>query len=492
MSANVLQFSLGMATGNFISALGAAEGKVKGFIGGLVGMGAIIAGVEKAFEKGAGLWELHERTGESTEDLYRLQKGFKAVGLQADDVRPAIFYMQRALGGVNEMGQDTSSIFHQLGLNMGRLKNTGAAAAMNTILGKIGQLNKNDAVKASASIFGRQEAGNMLVAARSMTEFQKAVRDSGPEAAVFAKIAKTFHEIEILATSVKDKFGNLFVGVAEGIAPLLKQGLEWLKKMEGGLLKFGQSVGHLFAGVAEAFKEGKMTELLELSFAAGVEFLVNLVTGTLGSGDFWVGIFEQMVGGFITQWAVILKVVTNIGTLLAAAFDYAFQKLYEGIGHIPKLGKMLGLEGYKGGTFAENYANRKKEGEGGQSVLNDMMGKGIGLSVDGAGKIKDSVAGAFANSGGQAQDKLKGFFAGLVSRAPKIIKGADKGGEGDEKLDKGAKYKSESTQLEKMGFVMGGASNPLKRSEDLLSIIAKNTARGGSPGGYTEDTDHPV
>ena len=467
MSANVLQFSLGMATGGFISAIGHAQGKVNALIGSFASMGAMVAGVEKAFERGAGLEKLHKQTGESVEDLYRLQKGFTAVGLDAEDVRPAISFMQRALGGVSEMGQDTSSMFHKLGLNMAQLKNTGAANAMNTILTSIGKLNKNDAAKASAGIFGRQEAGNMLVAARSMTEFQRAIAESGPEAAVFGKVAKTFEEIERLVTSIKGKFGNLFVGVAAGLAPALKKGLEWLKSMESGFLEFGQNVGKTISALMQAFSEGSLSEVIGLALKTGFEI----------GCSFLPGLFEKL-------GAMLLKVFETPLVYLQAGMEYIITNL---IATLPKsVQKAMGFEGAKHTTFAESLAGAKETGP----RFNLGTGEfGIGdVNADADQRLSDAKS-----KMGATAAPLMAMLKGLYERAPKLDSDKTPPPPKD-KLDRsgGSQYKSESTQLEKMGFVMGGAANPMKRSEDLLGqILGAIKDKPNDPVGAGEP-NHPV
>ncbi len=466
-----------MATSQFISALGTAQGKVLGFIGGMASLGGIVDGVQKQIEKGAALEVMHKRTDASVGDLVRLQAGFKAVGLSADDVSPSVSFMQRALGGVNEMGESTKDIFYRLGLDLGNLKHTGAAEAMQTILSKLNGLNQNDAAKAASSIFGRMGGGNLLVAARSMDDFQKAMAGAAEKAAEMERVAATFHKISVLLVAVKDGVGNLFLGLAEGIAPWLKIALEGIKKMEASFLRIGRFAGQIFSGVAEAFKEGKITELIQLSLAAGIEFGINLVTGTLGSSSFWKGIWDVMMGNFVTTFTGMLLLVASIGTVLIAAFDTAFQKLYEWIGKTPKLGAALGLDNYKGKSFGENFQNRKKEGAEGQSVINDLMTSGISQYLNGFKEIGTAVAGA-NKGGGPAQSALANFFNGLVARAPGLTQ--EPAGDGTKKTELPTmeqKYKPDHTSFEKMGFVMGGGGNPMKRSEDLLGQIL-GTLRG--------------
>jgi hypothetical protein len=177
-----------------------------------------------------------------------------------------------------------------------------------------------------------------------------------------------------------------------------------------------------------------------------------------------------------------------------AAFDTAFQKLYEWIGKTPKLGKMLGLDGFKASSFNENFAARKKQGAEGMGVVDDMMKYGTGMEIAGFKKLAGSVKDALKNAGGPQQTALENFFSGLTKRAPKLSpESGSKGGPVDEDLMNQEKhYKPEFTSLEKMGFVMGGANNPMldyakrtasaaERSLAFLGQIARGSTGDGPP-----------
>ena len=166
-----LEFSLGLATGGFLRAIEEASTSVKGFVGGLLGIEAITEHVKQAIEKGAGLEALHKRTGESVSSLYELQEGFKAAGLSGDDVAGTLMHMQRAIGGVNEMGERTPDIFRRLGLNIETLQQENAPQQINQIFSALRQLTTTGAASAATSIFGRMDASNILQIVNSTKEF---------------------------------------------------------------------------------------------------------------------------------------------------------------------------------------------------------------------------------------------------------------------------------------------------------------------------------
>ena len=194
-----MQFTLGLATGQFTSALESATGKVSGFgskllamtgvgaaigagFAGLKGMANVVEGVMGAIERGGELAHLSKRTGESVSSLYMLQRGLKAVGLEAGNAGPMISMMQRSLGGVNEEGVPTAHVFNQLGLNIETLKKMDAPSAMQLIAKSMGKLDNASGMAAASKIFGRGFGGNFMQLARSGDEFGEALKKSAKAA----------------------------------------------------------------------------------------------------------------------------------------------------------------------------------------------------------------------------------------------------------------------------------------------------------------------
>src|ERR1039458_5169880 len=121
---NKLEFSLGLMTGGFLSNIAGAESKVMGFIGSMVSLGSVTEGVMHAIETGTALEHLHKRTGESVGSLVKLQSGFKAAGLSAEDVGPTLFFLQKSLGGINEFGEGTALTFNRMDRKSTRLNSS--------------------------------------------------------------------------------------------------------------------------------------------------------------------------------------------------------------------------------------------------------------------------------------------------------------------------------------------------------------------------------
>ena len=128
--AGSLDYSLGLATTNFLGGINIARGALAGFIGFATGAGGLIAGVMSQISKGAGLKDLSARTGESVRDLYSLQNAFDIVGVQAANLPTILFTVQKALGGISEGGEPTDVAFRKIGLSMTELKKLDAPALL--------------------------------------------------------------------------------------------------------------------------------------------------------------------------------------------------------------------------------------------------------------------------------------------------------------------------------------------------------------------------
>jgi hypothetical protein len=459
MNSGVLQFSLGMATSQFIGAIGKASNVVMGLIGTFVSFGAITDGIMDSIGKGAALENLHRRTGAAVSDIYQLEQGFKAAGLSGDDVSGTLFNMEKSLGGVNEMGESTPDIFRKMGLSIQELKKQNAPQQINSIITALGKLGTSDAANAASGIFGRMNAGNIIQLSHSTKDFGAAMADAAEEAQNWQRIAPLFNDVSSAMAKIKEIGEGFFAGIAEGIAPALEAGLKWLESFKSGITAIGQGIGKIFTGITEAFREGKIGELLNLTFAASVEFLTNMIINTLGSGSFWSGIFNVMVGSFVTAFAKVLEILASIGQVLTASLDTAFQKFYEAIGKT-KIGAALGISGYKAETFSQNLDDEKKRDAGGMEAVKAIEGMGQSFFGLGAKELNQVIKTSLANSGGAEQDKLKNFWTGLMAKVPALAKSADTTPGGGDLSTEKYTYKPDFTAFEKMGFVSGGASNP--------------------------------
>lgn len=291
-----LGFTLGLASGNFLATAAKAEGAVGSLIskamalpglgvviGGLVGsvssLNSVVENTFAQFEKGAGLAALSKQTGESVANLFSLEKGFKAVHLSADMVGPALFQMQKALGGFSEFGEPTKDLFASMGLSVEALKTVGATDQIQQITRALAGLSQEEAAMASSKIFGRSAGREMLQLGRGGAEFANAVKAAAPQAEIMAKNALAFERIEASLARAKSRTQGLFLGLAEGAAPGIQAALDAINKID--LTGLGQKLGHVFAGLGEAFAQNQFGEIFELSMKAGIVGSANFLAGSV-------------------------------------------------------------------------------------------------------------------------------------------------------------------------------------------------------------------
>jgi hypothetical protein len=424
---NELKFSLGLLTGSFLTNLTTADAKVRHFIGGMLSLGAVTHGVMKAMETGAELHHLHMRTGESVGDLVKLQAGFKAAGLAADDVGPALWIMEKSLGGINEFGQGTATTFQRLGLSITKLKAMGGAQAMAAILNSLKGLNQSDAVKAASVIFGRMQAGNMLQLARSSGEFAEGMEKAAAKAAIFQENSASFAKIMIMMDQIKAKGMVLFAGIASGLAPAMLKIEELLNGID--LSGIGKELGKYLTAIVQAFSEGSLSllisETLRVGFDGGIATLPAM--------------FERLGG-------ILLNVFKTPLTYLAAGIAWVLERAALFASRIPGVGKALFPSGL-GDAPAESFDTIRKNisGEGYyDKLVSDADEDSAKRMTEALSKLKDIGA------------PLRSMIDSLVSRARKDLPKAEDITKGGAANLPNTGYKPEFTQLEKMGFVMSG------------------------------------
>jgi hypothetical protein len=452
MSAGVLQFSLGLTTGGFLGALDKTLGKVAAFTGGLTAMAQPLIA---AIERGGELNDLSARTGESVDSLYRLQEAFKVVGISTEALPGMINRFNKSLSGVGEMGENTKEAFAALGLSVDDLKKLDAPGQIGAVVKQLGKLDKTSAMDVASRIFGREGAGNIMQISRDAAAFNQTMKDSAREAAVFKRNAEAFDKLGDTITRVKGQLSGMFAGIAEGVVPAIQMIADALSKID--LVSIGQEIGKVLTAFTQAFREGTLIDLIAEVIKTGLK---------IG----WGSLFTIVPAIFAKIGYALLKVFETPLLYFQSGLEWAIQKAMQGIGKIPGIGKATGLSGFQAEDFGSIYAQRKEEG----------LKFNVGFGEFGMSDIKDSsnqfMAEGLRNIKAISQP-LMSMFDGLVSRAPKGEQARKREKPGSEPPLLDQKYKFESTAFEKMGFVMGGQGNPMKRTEDLLQLIVRNTAK---------------
>jgi hypothetical protein len=429
----VLSFALGLQAGGFLGPLGQASGAMKGFIASALGFSGAMAGIVAAVNEGAALEHLHRRTGEGVADLYELQKGFKAAGLEAEDVSPTLFKMQQSLGGINEMGERTDDIFRRMGLDIRKLKGERGADALNDIMKALGRLNRSDAAMAASSIFGRGEGANMVQLSRSSAAFAEGMAHAAKDAQTFANNSKSFEKLSRTWDELKDKGMSFFAGIAAAAAPAVQEIVDDFGNMD--FSSAGSGIGDFVSTLVEAFKEGRLSEALGVALREGFELGLEGLRGLLP--EIVVMLNEALSDDLTTR-------VKRLGAanMLDQVKDPAVRKR---------------MASAVNGMISAD----EEHGNDVMTAMHEIADENFKAAL---GKMKETLG--------------ENFKYWSQFQIPKKAASADEPGEkpGTATAELNAHYGTSSmfTSLEKMGFVTKGLNNPLANDG---RTTAQNTGR---------------
>lgn len=259
------------AVGRLGRAMGSLAAKLSA-IGAPLSAGALAAGLKDALELGGQLSDLSARVGAPVKDLVILRQAFEDNGLAADQVGPAINRMQKALSGVNEDGQPTNKMFERLGLNMEELAAMSPVGQFRAVGEAIARLaSPSERAAAAMAIFGKS-GGELLTLFRDPRAFELAATAVGNQADILARDAEAFDRVSDVISQWKTKLEGFFVGVADSLLPLLSQIAEIFSRLDlaGMGQRFGQGLKEGIQVLVNAFKEGRLGDLLGLALRTGI------------------------------------------------------------------------------------------------------------------------------------------------------------------------------------------------------------------------------
>ena len=495
----------------FVSNLAGAGNALKGFIGSVIGVGAITEGVFSAIEKGAALEHLSKRTTTAVGDLFQLQKGFKAAGVDSDSLGNTLFQMQKALGGVNEQGEDTKSIFYRMGLSVDDLKKMNAPEQINAILKSLDSLGTSEAAKAASSIFGRMNAQNIVQLTNSSEEFGAAMKAAANDAKNWERIAPLFEKVEKAMGKIKSIGSNLFAGVAEGFAPLLLRGIDYLEQWRDKISDIGKKIGEFGRAFAEAFREGRASEFISLAFEAGFDKAESY--GKIFITAFAAGLSEALSQGLIAAFKNTIKLIGSgyLDMGMAAYYSGQIALAKNRLNDFQEKGVPTGGFGehvsYRPATSSDiagaqkDVANwEQKLNQAGQNMAaangalaTDLRQNLISGITAGWAAAKQSWQAAGATPS-EAQKKFEALLASMLANAPGLPTSKNLNNKDGHGLDGINHYKPEFMQFEKMGFVMN--ANPTNHPEKETAENTRNMLHelryirsGGGMAGLSPWTD---
>jgi hypothetical protein len=409
----------GILSGVF-SGLGSVAKTLGISIGGVsVALGALDRffkiGIVSAIELGDEYNTLSKRTGASVGYLYDLGKILKDNGASATYGATAITHMQRALTGVNELGQPTADIFKQLNLNIKDLQNDTASASVEKIAKAILGL-KNPALQARAAteVFGK--AGSAMIAAFKDENFVKISQNTSAAGQSLEKNAENFSRISSKLRDSGSFFREFFIQLAGEVAPEI---LELFKMFQGGdtLSKFGKDLGASIKKGLDvligAFKTGNLLEMLKAvfdivsayaqdllgrAFVTASNILTKIFEGNVipvifgafvdmlsGLAEFISGIFLKGLKEPILFFKnafdnIIQEIVVNLAEgLVNALIPFSKELKVLGINVSEKLGVRKGLE-KSGLILSPEQISQKNEGNI-DAQISKATGKGTGISA---------------------------------------------------------------------------------------------------------------
>jgi hypothetical protein len=183
----------------------------------MAGLSAVFDGMKNALDMGGKFSDLSASTGASVSELVLLTKAFENNGLAADAVGPMIARFQKALGGLNEDGQSTTSVLEKLGINtlaLGRM----SVAAQFQELSRAFSAIEDPALRTrrAMELFGRSGA-QMLTLFRDPEAFSRAAAEIGSMGDVLEDNATKFDSMSDAITTIGQKMDQFFVGAMSAL-----------------------------------------------------------------------------------------------------------------------------------------------------------------------------------------------------------------------------------------------------------------------------------
>jgi hypothetical protein len=178
----------------------------------MAGLSAVFDGMKNALDMGGKFSDLSAATGASVSELVLLSKAFENNGLAADAVGPMIARFQKALAGLNEDGQSTTSVLEKLGINTLALGRMSVAAQFQELSRAFSAIeDPAERTRRAMELFGRSGA-QMLTLFRDPEAFSRAAAEIGSMGDVLEDNATKFDSMSDAITTLGQKMDQFFVG----------------------------------------------------------------------------------------------------------------------------------------------------------------------------------------------------------------------------------------------------------------------------------------
>ena len=310
-----------------------------------LGLESLKEAAESAIKLGAQLQHLHERTGGVVQDLVVLQRALKESGGSADEAGTFLQKMQKNIVDAAEQGGAAAKVFAQLGIDVKELATKNATDQFKILGQAIAEIeNPAKRTQASLAIFGKG-AGGVAGLFGDPGKLAEIIQYEQRFGEVMGRNSELFDQIEIAFQRAGEQGKRFMVGVLDQIAPIFEEAVQQIKAID--FTEIGQRFGGLVVIIIQAWKDGKLPEmiglLIEAGFELGVEGVKDLWRGLLKSlefltsaegGQIWVGLINGIMTFGVRTAEVILQLLQPLTQFFAATFDYLWTNFKAGIDRV--------------------------------------------------------------------------------------------------------------------------------------------------------------
>lgn len=183
----------------------------------------------EAAHEGATLYYLSKRTNIGIGQLYGLEEGSKAVGLNAEAPIGMTLRLQRALSGVSEEGERTDNTFAALGLNMRQLRALSPDQQFLKVAEALAKVNAAQRSGYASNLFGRFNYGDILQIVGQLDTFKEEMEKADPGGKLFNATAKSFAEATGSWKALEADITVFFASIAKYLVDPFKDVIDALR-----------------------------------------------------------------------------------------------------------------------------------------------------------------------------------------------------------------------------------------------------------------------
>lgn len=384
---------------------------------GLAASTAFGVGIKSALDYAGKISDAAARTGMAAGEIAVLQQAFQDAGLGADSVATTINKMQRSLFEASTGSKETAEAFQRLGLDVSEMMKLSPAEQFDRVAKAIGGVKDEAAASGLAmQIFGRSGA-ELKVYAKNPDALAQARKRVGGAAGILDKDADTMDNISDSFGAIGTKVRGFFLGAASALLPILDKLAGILDNVD--LAGFGQRFGAALSTginfIVQAFKQGKVLEVISLGLKIGFGEAINYLSGALlgvidALGAAMGALFSAMLSGetlkpsfkiFLAIPEIIIGGIiagmARVAAALQGAFTFAVSAMLNALP--PSVRKFLtGSEKKTNLTLSDSIAEANKRFGGaadfGDKLITDALSRFGSAGLDIA-KIGGKIGTAF-------------------------------------------------------------------------------------------------